>query len=68
MPFIAFVASEDIPAMTEFTLDYDPKAAEQFAAAKALDKGKKKAKQQYVPSNGDHRCSCSSPDCRGYMP
>ncbi|KAF5321761.1 hypothetical protein D9619_000580 [Psilocybe cf. subviscida] len=68
MPFIAFVASDDIPAMTEFTLDYDPKAAEQYAAAKAQSKGKKKAKQEYIPSTGDHRCSCSSPDCRGYMP
>ncbi|KAJ3507362.1 hypothetical protein NLJ89_g6347 [Agrocybe chaxingu] len=33
LPFLAFAATEDIPAKTEFTFDYDPKTARRLALA-----------------------------------
>jgi len=61
-PFIAFVASCDIPAGTEFTFDYNPKAAEQ-----ALQKSKKKGKRPEQIPEGATPCLCGSSQCRGYL-
>ncbi|KAF8811174.1 SET domain-containing protein [Phlegmacium glaucopus] len=63
MPFIVFVASCDIPARTEFTFDYDPKAAQQ-----ALQKSKKKkGKRPEAVPEGAIPCLCGSSQCRGYL-
>ncbi|KDR84130.1 hypothetical protein GALMADRAFT_236807 [Galerina marginata CBS 339.88] len=64
LPYIAFVAGEDIPARTEFTFDYDPKAAEKQARAQA--KGKGKAKSSAIPE-GSKPCHCGAAQCRGYI-
>jgi len=61
MPFVVFVASCDISASTEFTLDYNPKAAEQ--ALQNLKKGKTREK---IPE-GSMACLCGSNQCRGYL-
>ncbi|KAF8066959.1 hypothetical protein FPV67DRAFT_1417027, partial [Lyophyllum atratum] len=61
-PYIAFVAKVDIPAGTEFTVDYDPGAAE---APKA--KGKGKGKGRPVIPEGAEPCRCGSVECRGWV-
>ena len=60
-PFVVFVASCDIRAGTEFTLDYNPKAAEQ-----ELQKRKKGKTREKIP-DGAMTCLCGSSQCRGYM-
>ncbi|KAF9218141.1 SET domain-containing protein [Gyrodon lividus] len=54
MPYMAFVASKDIPAGTELTIDYHP-----YAEEEADEKGKK-------PANAGV-CMCGSKRCRGWM-
>lgn len=61
IPFVVFVASSDIRAGTEFTLDYNPKAAEQ-----ALQKQKKGKTREKIPE-GAMTCLCGSSQCRGYL-
>lgn len=60
-PFVVFVASCDIRAGTEFTLDYNPKAAEQ-----ELQKRKKGKTREKIPE-GAMTCLCGSSQCRGYL-
>jgi len=60
-PFVVFVASCDIRAGTEFTLDYNPKAAEQ-----ELQKRKKGKTREKIPE-GVMSCLCGSNQCRGYL-
>jgi histone-lysine N-methyltransferase SUV39H len=62
MPFIVFVAASDITAGTEFTFDYDPKAAEQAERRK-----KKKGKRPEEIPEGAVICLCGSSECRGYL-
>ena len=57
--YIAFVAAEPIMAMTEFTFDYDPKAAV------APIEGKGKGKVVIPP--GCRQCFCGSSQCRQYL-
>lgn len=61
-PYLAFVATKDIPAWTEFTFDYDPSAAD----VKITSKGKSKMKATKIPP-GAKACECGSVDCRGYV-
>ncbi|KAF8958465.1 hypothetical protein BDZ97DRAFT_1841573, partial [Flammula alnicola] len=65
MPYIAFVATEDIPARTEFTFDYDPKVGKEIALAKS--KWKKKGKPPIIIPEGSRLCFCESRECRGYL-
>ncbi|RDB30047.1 Histone-lysine N-methyltransferase, H3 lysine-9 specific, partial [Hypsizygus marmoreus] len=58
MPYLAFVATEDITARTEFTFDYDP-----AAASKTKGKGKGKVA---IPE-GAKPCMCGAPACRGWV-
>ena len=60
-PFVVFVASCDIRAGIELTLDYNPKAAE-----KELKKGKKGKTREKIPE-GAMTCLCGSSQCRGYL-
>lgn len=59
MPFIVFVASYDIPARTELTFDYNPKAAQR--------RQKKKGKKVEDIPEGSVPCLCCSSRCRGYL-
>lgn len=52
MPYVAFVASTDIPAGTELTIDYHP-------YAEADKKGKRAAKGR--------ECRCGAEACRGWF-
>ena len=61
IPFVVFVASSDIRAGTEFTLDYNPKAAKQ-----ALQERKKGKTREKIPE-GAITCLCDSSQCRGYL-
>jgi len=63
MPFIVFVASCDIPARTEFTFDYNPKAAAQASQKRQKKKGKR---VEDIPE-GSIPCLCCSSECRGYL-
>jgi histone-lysine N-methyltransferase SUV39H len=56
-PYLAFVATKDIPAHTEFTLSYNP------AASAALAKGKKKGKKKILVDGLP--CHCSAKTCLG---
>ncbi|EJD03144.1 SET domain-containing protein [Fomitiporia mediterranea MF3/22] len=55
MPYIAFVASKDIPARKEITIDYNPSASW------------KRTKKSTKMKAGATRCKCGSHDCRGYI-
>lgn len=59
--YIAFVATEPIMAMTEFTFDYDPKAAVSPIERKGKGKGK------VVIPPGCRQCFCGSSQCRQYL-
>ena len=56
LPFIAFVAMRNIPAKTEFTFDYDPRAAGQIAATKGT-----------TFPEGAKICNCGTKACRGVL-
>ena len=56
LPFIAFVALADIPAKTEFTFDYNPRAAERI----------QNAKKGFI-LEGAKICTCGAEACRGVL-
>ncbi|KAI8983344.1 SET domain-containing protein [Trametes punicea] len=59
-PYLAFVATQDIPARTELTIDYDPKAGEEARTAK--QKGRE------IMPDGARECMCGAESCRGWVP
>jgi histone-lysine N-methyltransferase SUV39H len=63
LPFIAFVALTNIPAKTEFTFDYDPRAAERIMLTR---KAQKKGQNSQVPG-GAKICACGAEACRGIL-
>jgi len=76
LPFIAFVAKEDISAGTELTFDYNPREAERLEANhKKKKRGRKKknvsssAGSVSVSENreGSRPCKCGSKSCRGFL-
>lgn len=54
MPHIVFVASKNIPAREEITLDYNPQT---------LDEKRKKGKMRA----GDTKCVCGSEGCKKFI-
>ncbi|KAL6300298.1 hypothetical protein BKA93DRAFT_541061 [Sparassis latifolia] len=58
-PYLAIVTTRAVPAGTELTIDYDPKAATSYT------KGKGKGKDQIPP--GARFCACGAADCRGWV-
>ena len=58
-PYLAFVATKHIPARTELTIDYDPKAAEEARRSKGKHR-------QKTPEGARH-CMCGSTNCRGWV-
>ncbi|KAF8914363.1 hypothetical protein CPB84DRAFT_1742137 [Gymnopilus junonius] len=67
LPFIAFVAQEDILARTEFTFDYDPSTVDKLQAIKSEIKKKKNTKQWDIAFDaaiqGAKPCYCGSDQC-----
>jgi histone-lysine N-methyltransferase SUV39H len=76
LPFIVFVAKEDVSAGTELTFDYNPREAER------LKKKKRGRKKKNVSSSagsvsvsvsvsenreGSRPCKCGSKSCRGFL-
>lgn len=61
LPFIVFVALENIPAKTEFTFDYDPRAAGIMASRKGKKKG------PITVPEGVKICICGAEACRGVL-
>ncbi|KAF4619229.1 hypothetical protein D9613_004892 [Agrocybe pediades] len=59
LPFIAFVAVEDIPARREFTFDYSPKDSMAYHTSGGKAKKKK--------PKGATTCHCGTLVCRGYI-
>ncbi len=64
MPYIAFVANQNIPAYTELAFDYHPEVAAQLALAQLKAKGKK---VKLAIPDGSRQCLCEAAGCRGYM-
>ncbi|TFK88531.1 SET domain-containing protein [Polyporus arcularius HHB13444] len=58
-PYLAFVATRNIPPRTELTIDYDPKAAEEVEQSKGKHR-------QKTPEGARH-CMCGSANCRGWV-
>jgi len=52
----------DIPAKTEFTFDYDPRAAERIMLAQT-----RKDKKKGVVPKGAKICACGTEACRGIL-
>ncbi|KAJ6480148.1 hypothetical protein C8R45DRAFT_1004763 [Mycena sanguinolenta] len=63
MPYLAFVATKNIPAFAELTFDYNPAHQTEFQLKKYREKAhtkKKKSKKQT-------RCLCGASQCRGWL-
>lgn len=67
MPYIAFVAAEDVPARTEFTFDYNPAAAAAEEATRSKKKKGKTFRVQVTRPGGAEDCFCNSTRCRGFI-
>jgi len=67
MPYIAFVAAEDIPARTEFTIDYNPAAAAAEEAARSKAKKGKSFRPPVKRPEGAEDCCCNAIKCRGFI-
>ncbi|KAJ7769163.1 hypothetical protein DFH07DRAFT_807059 [Mycena maculata] len=71
--FLAFIATQFIPARTEFTFDYDPKAQRAFVEAEeATGKGKRRSSAGLPSSRGTDvdgvvGCKCGAERCRGVV-
>ncbi|KAF8204624.1 hypothetical protein BJ912DRAFT_938881 [Pholiota molesta] len=64
MPYIAFVANQNIPAYTELAFDYHPEVASQLMLERFQAKGKKV--KISIPE-GSKECLCEAAECRGYL-
>jgi hypothetical protein len=66
--FLAFIATADIPARTEFTFDYDPDA-QRAHDAQALAEGPRKRQRGSKPKRppGAMDCVCGAQRCRGWV-
>ena len=58
-PFLAFVATEDIPPRTELTIDYDPNGAREAQ--------QHKGKRAQARPKGARECMCNKDSCRGWV-
>ncbi|KAF8629520.1 hypothetical protein AX17_005646 [Amanita inopinata Kibby_2008] len=75
-PYIIFYAMQDIPAKSEFTVDYDPSAGDYEVKVKRKKKGKGKKKWGKNKGNkekvrdlppGAILCKCDEETCRGWV-
>ncbi|KAF8217980.1 hypothetical protein K438DRAFT_15781 [Mycena galopus ATCC 62051] len=62
--FLAVIATERIPARTEFTFDYDPEAQRDYDKEIARKGNRKQAQRR--PS-GTQKCVCGAQRCRGWV-
>ncbi|KAJ7244382.1 hypothetical protein B0H12DRAFT_1129251 [Mycena haematopus] len=65
MPYLALVATENIPAFTELTVDYNPahQTEWQSKTRKAKARSKKNKSKKLTT-----RCLCGTKQCRGWLP
>jgi len=60
IPYLAFVTLQEIPARTELSIDYDPKAARLYEVQRG------KGKQRQLTADVDMlECRCKAYNCRG---
>ncbi|KAJ7939684.1 hypothetical protein B0H13DRAFT_2261010 [Mycena leptocephala] len=64
MPYLAFVAKEDIPAYMELTFDYNPADQAEWEAQKYKQKSKSKINKI---KKGATACLCGAAQCRGLL-
>ena len=55
-PYLAFVATQNIPARTEFTINYDPKS----------EQDSQESSNGEMP-RGARECMCGAAKCRGWV-
>ncbi|KAG7093933.1 hypothetical protein E1B28_007567 [Marasmius oreades] len=65
LPCLVYYAAADIPARTEFTVDYNPSQARLHKAN--ASKGKKKGKGKNKIPEGAIPCECGTKVCRGWV-
>ncbi|KAJ7261564.1 hypothetical protein C8J57DRAFT_467138 [Mycena rebaudengoi] len=64
MPYLALVATEDIPAFTELTFDYNPAHQTEWELKRYREKTRSKKKNK---SKKQTRCLCGASICRGWL-
>jgi histone-lysine N-methyltransferase SUV39H len=65
MPYLAFVAMQDIPAYVELTFDYNPAHQAEWDSRKYQEKSQSKKNKI---KNGRTPCLCGASQCRGWLP
>ncbi|KAJ7815247.1 SET domain-containing protein [Mycena olivaceomarginata] len=65
MPYLAFVAMQDIPAYVELTFDYNPAHQSEWDSRKYQEKSQSKKNKI---KNGRTSCLCGASQCRGWLP
>ncbi|KAJ7485990.1 hypothetical protein B0H11DRAFT_1133593 [Mycena galericulata] len=67
--FLAFIATQFIPARTEFTFDYDPEAQRAFETARSASDGKRRSSSKSQPPRPSEAtdCVCGAELCRGWV-
>ncbi|KAJ7843982.1 hypothetical protein B0H14DRAFT_2585404 [Mycena olivaceomarginata] len=63
MPYLAFVATEDIPAHTELTFDYNPAHQTEWESKRLREKSRSKKNM----GKNHTRCLCRTSNCRGWL-
>ncbi|KAJ7240185.1 hypothetical protein C8J57DRAFT_1727142 [Mycena rebaudengoi] len=63
MPYLALVATEDIPAFTELTFDYNPAHQTEWE----LKRYREKMRSKKNKSKKQTRCLCGASICRGWL-
>ncbi|KAJ7242684.1 SET domain-containing protein, partial [Mycena rebaudengoi] len=63
MPYLALVATEDIPAFTELTFDYNPAHQTEWE----LKRYREKTRSKKNKSKKQTRCLCGASICRGWL-
>ncbi|KAJ7918074.1 hypothetical protein B0H13DRAFT_1607763, partial [Mycena leptocephala] len=64
-PYLAFVATQDIPAYMELTFDYNPAHQGEWDSKKYKEKSQSKKNKI---KKGKTPCLCGAAHCRGWLP
>ncbi|KAJ7347909.1 hypothetical protein DFH08DRAFT_866884 [Mycena albidolilacea] len=63
IPYLAFVATQDISAYSELSFDYNPPRQQEWEKRTYKEKGKTRSKR----AKKETRCMCGSKNCRGFL-
>ncbi|KAJ7840850.1 hypothetical protein B0H14DRAFT_2784219, partial [Mycena olivaceomarginata] len=63
IPYLAFVATQDISAYSELSFDYSPLRQQEWEKRTYKEKGKTRSKR----AKKETRCMCGSKNCRGFL-